>query len=240
MSKREYVGLWKKTRGKTVTGTDWTQVKMNCLGDSTVWGDDGMGGGGPQISWVAQITAYLPFQTVRNYGVNGSRVVLSADKQDSFVERYAQMEADADIITVLGGVNDFQHDVPLGSLQATDLHTFRGALHYLLTGLLEKYPDKQVLFMTPMQNDFVYPGGEYPNSFQKNRIGLTQTDYVKTMQEACARYSVPVLDLYRSSGISPFIAAQAEQYMPDKMHYNAKGYRRLAKRIATYLSQLIV
>lgn len=211
---------------------------MNCFGDSTTWGDNGIGTGGNQISWTTQIQKFLKFRDVRNYGIKGSRIAITSDRDDSFVQRYEAMNNKADIITVLGGINDFQHDVPLGNLKSFDPCCFYGALNTIINGLFEKYPDKIIIFMTPMKNDFVHPVKKYPNSFTSNKVNLKQIDYVNVLKEVCDYYSLPVLDLYRDSGISPFNKNQAKLYMPDKLHYSEAGYLRLAKKIAGYLSSI--
>ncbi len=210
-------------------------IVMNCFGDSTTWGDNGIGTGGNEISWTTQIQNFLKFKTIRNYGVKGSRIAITYDRNDSFVERYKDMENSADIITVLGGVNDFQHDVPIGNFRSFDPHYFYGALNTIISGLLEKYPDKKIIFMTPMKNNFVNPTKNYPDSFSFNKLNLLQVDYVNAIKKICDYYSVPILDLYKESGISPYSEYQAKLYMPDKLHYNKEGYCRLAKKIAEYL-----
>lgn len=210
---------------------------MNCLGDSTTWGDNGNGTGGNEISWTTQIQKFLEFETIRNYGVKGSRIAITFDRNDSFIERFKDMDNNADIITVLGGVNDFHHDVPLGKQNSFDPHCFYGALNTLISGLLEKYADKEIIFMTPMKNNFSNSVKNYPDSFSYNKLNLKQIDYVEAILERCDYYSIPVLNMYKESGISPYDEFQAKLYMPDKMHYNIDGYRRLAKKIARYLNQ---
>ncbi|MCB2306032.1 SGNH/GDSL hydrolase family protein [Clostridium estertheticum] len=212
-------------------------IVMNCFGDSTTWGDNGIETGGNEISWTTQIEKFLKFKTIRNYGAKGSRIAITSDRNDSFVERYKDMENSADIITILGGVNDFQHDVPLGKTDSFDPHYFYGALNTIISGLLEKYPDKQIIFMTPMKNNLKNPTKNYPDSFSFNKLNLKQIDYVNAIKETCDYYSIEVLDLYKESGISPYSEFQTKLYMPDKLHYNKEGYFRLAKKIAEYLNQ---
>lgn len=77
---------------------------------------------------------------------------------------------------------------------------------------------------------------DIPASDELNHLGLTQVAYVKAMLEVCDRYSVPVIDLYAQSGISPFLPEHRELYMPDGLHYSPAGYERLAQRIAAGLT----
>ncbi|MCH4170305.1 MAG: SGNH/GDSL hydrolase family protein [Lactobacillus sp.] len=209
-----------------------SNLTINCLGDSLTWGDNGINSGGPAISWVQHIQSILAFKAMRNYGVCGSRIAITPDHNDSFVERYATMPDDANIIIVFGGVNDFQHDVPLGTATGRDTKTFHGALNTLVTGLTAKYPDSNLIFMTPPKNDFHSETKHYPTTFQKNKLGHTQLDYVAAMKRVCSYYSLPVIDLYEISGISPFLPEHMPRYMPDGLHYSDTGYARLSHRIA--------
>ncbi|BDR53626.1 hypothetical protein KIM372_15330 [Bombiscardovia nodaiensis] len=203
---------------------------LNCLGDSTTRGDNGVDGGSQGISWVSHVREYLPFRQVRNYGVCGSRIAVSSERDDSFVERYEQMDLEADDVIVFGGVNDFQHDIPLGDLDSRDVRTFSGALNTVLTGLQGLYPRANIVALTATPNDFVHPTKQYPTTHQPNSLGLKQVDYVERMKAIGASYCIPVVDLFRLSGISPF-APGHEEYMPDGLHYSQAGYARLCKRI---------
>lgn len=211
---------------------------LNCLGDSITWGDNGYGAGGPSISWTSHLQEYLPFKQVRNYGVKGSRIALTSDRDDSFIERYAAMDDEANNILVFGGVNDFQHNVPLGTPLSTNQRTFYGALNFLILKLVHKYPGQKLIFMTPTQNNFHHPTKHYPTTLQLNSLKLHQSDYVQAMVTTCNYYSLLVIDLYHTSGISPFISENSK-YMPDGLHYSEVGYAKLAERIASQLRQFI-
>lgn len=212
---------------------------INCLGDSTTWGDNGLETGGNEISWTKHIQEQLPFKEVRNYGIRASRIAMTSDRNDSFLERYKQMNDNADIITVLGGINDFQHNVPIGTLTVADPTTFSGALNILIHGLVEKYPYQTIVFMTPMKNNFHHPTKKYPTTLQQNGLGNYQKQYAQAIEDSCHFYSIPVIDLFNESGISPFLPEYVPKYMPDGMHYSDLGYERLGKMIAGKLSQFI-
>ncbi len=216
------------------------QFVVDCLGDSTTWGADGIGkSDGPAISWPEHLKRITGWQDVQNIGKKGSRFAVTSERKDSFVERVSKVRADSDLVLVLGGVNDFQHSVPLGEIQNGDTSTFYGAVEYVLTTLLAQHPSGELIFMTPMKADFRHPTKNYPNSFERNSAGLLQEDYVAAIKTVCAHYSVPVIDLFNESGISPFFEPQRKLYMPDGLHYNKQGYERLAKHIASQIKRFI-
>ena len=182
-----------------------------CFGDSTTWGDNGCGAGGNDISWTTHLGALLGGATVENFGIKGSRIAIKADRTDSFVER-------------LDGIDD-----------AADVHEFYGAVDYLVRTITARSPQAKLVFMTPCKTSGKHEK-DIPASDELNHLGLTQIAYVQAMLEVCDRYSVPVIDLYAQSGISPFLPEHRELYMPDGLHYSPAGYERLAHRIAAGLA----
>ena len=217
------------------------ETVVSCFGDSTTWGANGeASGGGNEIAWPAKLKAQLGLKEVYNFGKKGSRLAMTADRQDSFVERLDGVLAQpADIFLVLGGVNDFQHDVPLGVLNEDNDHTVYGAVKRIISRITVQYPTAQLIFMTPMKNNFQNATKHYPHSFARNAQGLVQSDYVTAIQQACDYFSVPVINLYAGSGISPFNLEQQKLYMPDGLHYSEAGYERLAARIGGELQRFI-
>ena len=211
-----------------------SESTVACFGDSTTWGDNGCGGGGNDISWTAHLGALLGGANVENFGVKGSRIAMKADRTDSFVERLDAIDADADVYIVFGGVNDFSRNVPLGELGSEDVRTFYGALDYLVRTITTRSAEARLVFMTPCKTSGKHEK-DIPASDEPNHLGLTQDVYVRAMLEVCDRYSLPVIDLYAQSGISPFLPEHRKLYTPDGLHYSPAGYERLAHRIAAGL-----
>lgn len=214
---------------------------VSCFGDSTTGGANGEAdGGGNDISWAAQLHNYMDVARVYNFGKKGSRLAVCEDRHDSFVERLPQvLEQPADLILILGGVNDYQHALPLGQPGDTDETTVCGAMESILTQLIAKQPQAQIIVMTPMQEKYMHPTKNYPDAHTPNEQGLVEADYAQAIAACAARYGVPVIDLFRTSGMSPFIPEQQKRYMPDGLHYSKEGYARLAQRIAAGIEGLI-
>ena len=215
-----------------------SDLTICCFGDSTTWGDNGCGGGGPQISWTSHLGELLDGATVENFGVKGSRLAVKADRDDSFVERLDGIDAGADVYVLFGGVNDFSRNVPLGQMGSTDTHEFYGALDYLVRGITARSPEARIVVMTPCKTSGIV-AKDIPGSFEENHLGLTQAPYAAAVREVADRYSLPVIDLYAGSGVSPFLPEHRERYMPDGLHYSPAGYERLARRIAAGLRAVL-
>ena len=226
--------------GKKSVASANSNLHIDCFGDSTTWGADGIGkGDGPAKSWVEHLKTLIGVTDINNVGKKGSRFALTSDRKDSFVERVGKVRANSNLVLVMGGVNDFNNAVPLGSFGDKDSHTFYGAVEFVLTTLINQNPARQIVFMTPMKSNFKHATKNYPNSFQKNSQNLNAVDYVNAIKEVCGAYGVPVIDMFNESGISPFNEAQQKLYMPDALHYNEEGYKRLAKRIAAGLRAVV-
>ena len=202
------------------------------LGDSIT---EGAGTTAPEFNYVS-VFSRLSGANVVNYGIGGTRIARQTVKSNErwdhdFVSRVDDMQKDADAVVVFGGTNDFGHgDAPFGTFSDRTPDTFCGAVHYLFRGLIEKYPTKPIVVITPLhrENDTV------PNALH----GKTLKDYVDVIREGAEMYSLPVLDLFASFGVCPDIPAQKAAYCPDGLHPNDAGNRKIAEKLKTFLEAL--
>lgn len=212
--------------------------KIVFLGDSIT---EGVGTSGPEARFSYLIQKETGAECI-NYGIGGTRIsrqtIPSANPRHDkdFISRVEGLDPNADIIVVFGGTNDWGHgDASLGCMGDRSPYTFYGALHTLYTMLIERYPCSQIVILTPLhrrrENDPAADGTR-PNTF-----GLLK-DYVDVIREVAEYYSLPVLDLYRVSGIQPAIPIIKEKYMPDALHPNDEGHKLLAKKIISFLQIL--
>jgi lysophospholipase L1-like esterase len=202
---------------------------INVLGDSIT---QGVGVSAPEHIYENVLGRLVGAREVRNYGISGTRFARQIGGDDcggAFVDRYAGMADDADLVLVFGGTNDYGHgNVPFGTWGDRTPDTFIGACHYLFEGLVKKYPAARVVVMTPLQR----ANGSKPCS----NTGKPLSDYADAIIRVAAEYAIPVLDLYRTSGICPDITAQRELFMPDGLHPCDAGAHRMAEQIAAFLS----
>lgn len=166
----------------------------------------------------------IPFRTIRNYGVGGTRLADSTGSDTTaMVNRYTSMDNSADIVTVMGGTNDWGQDVVISNAGTHDKTTFKGAMRVLIEGLIVKYPAKHIVWATPPQRkgNVTYPTGINAN-------GNTIADFAKAVKEVCAEYAIPCVDVHNESGINQFNMDTNGSYMPDGVHPSNAGYQRIA------------
>lgn len=213
-------------------------TKINFLGDSIT---EGAGASAPENKFTMLIER--EYEAIcQNYGIGGTRIAKQHTPSDNpifdndFCSRVADMDADADIVAVFGGTNDFGHgDAPMGSMSDRTPDTFYGALHTLYISLLEKYSESPIVVMTPLHRlneDNPRGDGNKPRD-----VGNLKT-YVDVIREVAEYYSLPVLDLYKESGLQPKVPIINEKYFADGLHPNDEGHKVIAKKIASFLQTL--
>ena len=205
----------------------WNGKTWNVLGDSITFGAK------TKLTYHAYLKEKLNIATVNNYGIAGNTIAVNSNATgDGMCVRYTNMDNNADIISVAGGVNDHGINTPLGDISSTDNKTFYGALKILCEGLLTKYPLKTIFFITPMH---------YTNFFKgdtTNNLGLPLADYVNAIIEVCRMYSIPVLDNYSNIGIYPKNSTHYSTYTADGLHPNEEGHKKIANEILKFSFRL--
>ena len=200
-------------------------LKIAFLGDSIT---EGVGASTPDKIYHQVLKERAGLKAAVNYGIRGTRIARQSIPSDEpsfdkhFITRVPEMDEDEDAIVVFGGINDFGHgDAPLGKFEDRCVHTFYGALHMLMQKLIGKYPEKPIIFMTPLHRV-----GELIPSVKPDRE-CQLSDYVRAICEVAGYYSVPVLNLYAVSGMSPNVEVQQQLYFPDGLHPSDKGHERI-------------
>ena len=206
--------------------------KINFLGDSIT---EDIGVSALVYNYVNIFSKKYSPAIVRNYGISGTRfarqqtpTVDHPEYDQDFCSRVSQLDTDADIVVVFGGVNDHGHgDAPFGSQDDRTPDTFCGACHTLMRSLIERFPHAAIVFMTPLHCICEDRANKRP-----------YIEYVDAIIDTAAYYAIPVLDLYRTSGIQPKVSILRQTYIPDGVHPNNAGAERIADRLAAFLRTL--
>ena len=206
--------------------------KINFLGDSIT---QGVGVSARENKYVEVFARKFSPAVVRNYGISGTRFARQKNPTVDnprfdldFCSRVCEMDADADIVVVFGGTNDYGHgDAPMGCFEDRTPDSFYGACHTLMSSLIERFPSSEIIFMTPLHR---------ATENRANRPSLCE--FVKVIREVAEFYSLPVLDLYAMSGIQPQLEVHKKKYAPDGLHPNDAGAEKIADRLGAFILSL--
>lgn len=189
--------------------------------------------GTTKYSW----TTYLPHEIgaskVYNYGVSGSAVAVRSNRKDSFQERESWINSNSkhpDTILVLVSINDFRHNVPLGSFNIRSRTTFYGGLRNFTEYLLRNDPKSKIIYMTPLIEN-----RPPVSTYQHNIFGLNQTDYARAIKKVTSYYGIECIDMQTWTGLNPFNPAIKKAYYVDGLHMNKAGYRIMSAEISRRL-----
>lgn len=198
--------------------------KIVAIGDSMVQGHS-LSDTANQ-TWLAKL-ALRNGMTRVNYGINGTylsnkQYSSGGNTYDGVVIRYPAMVNDADYIIVFAGTNDANNSiVPMGTDDSTDNTTFKGALNVLCDGLITKYPNKKIGFITPYFRNSNYP------------------PYIEAIKTICKKYSIPVFDNSERGGVCWTNSAQlASITLNDTYHLNEAGMDYASYKYEAFIRSL--
>ena len=196
-------------------------LKWGCIGDSqTQYGNSGRTdgvGGTSYMDYIAQRTGAVLY----NHGIGGTTYCPFAGQLNpSYIERYTNMPADLDIVTVAGGTNDIGK-TPLGTMADRTSATFYGGCHVLYVGISERYVGKRVGIISPV--------------FTAN---ASLPAYIAAQKEVAAYYSIPYCDIYSAGGITSNLPNTLATLMPDGLHPSALGRLIESRKIEAFLKAL--
>ena len=139
----------------------------------------------------------------------------------------AMIPLDTEVLTIMGGTNDYGTSVPLGQGLPTNERptmnesTFIGGLCAMIEKIQARVPECRIILMTPVPR---YHNGRYE---PKNSAGLVTSDYAKVMKDAAAFYSLPCIDLYSKVGWNKI---NGGLFLRDGIHPNTtSGYPRMSE-----------
>ena len=220
-------------------------VITSSLGDSITTYAPSPEGGKNYHDWWGQWF----YVTNEDRGISGTRLAEgNGADSNAFVNRYDLMRDDANIVTVKGGTNDWGV-TSQGKITDRVTSTYRGALRILIEGLIEKYPDRQIVFFTPIKR---CENGQTPESV--NKYGDTLNDFADAVLEIAAIYDIPAIDLYTPAELdftSTLISAPyhdedgkyhdavcEDDRMPDGLHPSGKGHITIAEYMLKHMKKL--
>jgi lysophospholipase L1-like esterase len=243
------------TQAQPLLRSQWEGARVAFLGDSIT--DARQIGTTNDVYWhnLVDILGIEPYV----YGISGHRMNQIVGQGERLEREHGQ---DVDAIIVFIGTNDFNGNIPVGewytySMEKTiddgpeeverkhrelvyDDATFKGRANTTLRWLKTHYPDKQIIFLTPIHRAYAMFSADNiqpPESFA-NACGLFIEDYIRAVRELADVWAVPVIDLASISGLYPMLDEHAKYFRnadTDRLHPNTEGHWRMAWAIAYQL-----
>ena len=180
----------------------------------------GVGSTGNNISYADIINSKLKFKSFHKIAVSGATVMTTAGRS-KLSEQVALIGAEANLITVLMGFNDFDLDNVVGDVSAVidkpyasldESLSFSEAFRYNMETIKKNHPNAKIIALTMTQ-------------FSSAHTGLYNAkDYMNAQIAICNYLSIPIVDFYNNSGI--WIGDS--EYTVDGVHPNDIGYNMMA------------
>lgn len=177
-----------------------------------------------QNRWQVSVSNALQL-TPTNVGIGGTRISGNGTNAMCDDVRVNSIPLNSQVITLLGGTNDWANNVPLGDNNSTDRLTFYGAINVWLQKVITRCPNAKIfLGLTPIgRRTAPLPSG-WTDPFV-NAIGLTTSDYAKVLQEAAFTYGLPIIN-FNSLGWNRY---NLDNYVPDGLHPQGIGAEQMSK-----------
>ena len=195
-----------------------------------------------------------------SYGINGVQ-------SDSLINQATSAYNDNpnyDAIFILIGTNDFNANIEIGEwfteseketnkdgvsvrLKHRDIiinkRTFKSRLNTGLQYIKKKFPNSQVILMTPLHRAYAVfdPNNIQPDESYANTSGLFLSDYVAAIKEAANIWATELIDLNAISGLYPLMEEYSGYFhnsQTDMLHPNINGHYRMAQAIAAKMNSI--
>lgn len=125
----------------------------------------------------------------------------------------AELLSNYDIITVMGGTNDYGHSThTLGNFETMkedaalegNCKTIYGSVYYIINKILTLKPSIRIYFCTqPFRLPYEYEA-KGPGGYEENEHGLSMEKIADAIIDVCGHFGIPVFDFYRNSGWNPW------------------------------------
>lgn len=179
--------------GTEICTIDFSDKTYIAFGDSITYGADYTRGyaamDNPYPTLVAQ---ELKLKSFKNAGSSGATLIENNVGVGCIANIISSTITNYDIISVLGGVNDYNRSLPLGSFGDIDKTTIYGSLDCIAKYLTTTFENSFIFFMTPYKANF-----HNSNCLTNNSQGYNLQNVANAVKQVANKYNLPVLDLFK-------------------------------------------
>ena len=175
----------KKPSEEALPGIDFSKSTYVAFGDSITFGADYERSYAQMDDPYPELVAEkLNLASYENRGISGATFCENTLGRVCMTNQILSYEGNADIISVMLGVNDYAESLPLGDIGDFSKQTVYGCLNMIAEYLSTEHKGSFVFFMTPYKTTFVNDGS------------YTLLDVTAAIKEVAKAYDIPVLDMY--------------------------------------------
>ena len=108
-------------------------------------------------------------------------------------------------LTVLDAFGKADDTLSVAAKSIAEIITMRGRINLAMLAIRENFPKAHIVLLTPIHRGFARFGANnvQPDEAYANELGLFIDDYVHELKRAGEIWSVPVIDLFSTSGLLP-------------------------------------
>ena len=213
------------------TTNGWLNAAWATLGDSIT----------AQATWQPYVVAKHGL-LLTNYGIGGTKISGSIGDANAMCQdtRINAIATTNDLVTVMGGTNDWAQSVAMGTIASTDPLTFYGALNTMFSKLFTRFPTKRLMVFTTPYGEMparLSDGSGWPDAIT-NTQGLKAADYAEAVRVAAKKWGVPCVDIFTDVGWNTINIATYLTNDGNYLHPNTAGSKRIAEVVIGALARL--
>lgn len=213
---------------ETPAVNNFSEINYIAFGDSITYGlyqSERM-----EFPYPSLVSSTLGFKSYKNYAVCGGTFCSNDIGWFCMTDKILSITDEADIVSVMLGVNDFNRNLPLGTINDQDNTTIYGSLNLIAKHFDTYYKDSFVFFMTPYK--------ERKNVYGLNSQGYNLLDVSNAIKEVATLHCYPVLDMFNygrfeiemnspeSDGVHPSQKFVTDYTCPQIVEFIKKNYKQ--------------
>lgn len=208
---------------KETVEVNYGELTYIAWGDSITYGVDGVNGGRMTNPYPTLVAERLGLKSYSNKGVSGATFCSNTLNRTNMTANILASKEQADIVSVMLGVNDFAANLPLGKSGDKTNSTIYGSLYLICEHFKAFYDDSFVFFMTP------FP---YKNGTTKNTQGYLLKDVAEAIKYMAEKYDYPVLDMFNNSSYElEMNSGSGDGLHPSQQYFNKYGAPKIVSFI---------
>ena len=134
-----------------------------------------------------------------------------------------------DIVTILGGANDYSFNIPVGTeadIESKNIETFKGAYAYIIDKILTAKTDTTIILLGMFCNGM--------GSYGEGKGDYSLKEYALATKEIAEYFGLPFIDL-NECGFNKYNFNTTDGvFSTDGIHPNAEGTKRLAMAVSRW------